>query len=171
MIKVVVDYYYLYCYSHCCIGRSWGYSMKAISWKDFYSCSRSQQQVWNCETNDHWAGADLSVLQLGALYFLIVFSRFIFNMKSTFSWKASVTRPNKVKLARPKISWRMFCVKFASGEGSDLWSRWRRSLTVSREVISLQTILTFNTRAKHVWINKYVYVGCSDSDAYYSQTL
>ena len=43
-----------------------------------------EQQVWNCETNDHWAGADLSVLQLGALYFLIVFSRFIFNMKSTF---------------------------------------------------------------------------------------
>ena len=42
-----------------------------------------EQQVWNCETNDHWAGADLSVLQLGALYFLIVFSRFIFNMKST----------------------------------------------------------------------------------------
>ena len=43
-----------------------------------------EQQVWNCETNDHWAGADLSVLQLGALYFLSVFSRFIFNMKSTF---------------------------------------------------------------------------------------
>ena len=54
-----------------------------------------EQQVCNCETNDHWAGADLSVLQLGALYFLIVFSRFIFNIKSTLYF---LMNSNKAKL-------------------------------------------------------------------------
>ena len=35
-----------------------------FSWK-ISTVVLEQQQVWNCETNDHWAGASLSVLQLG----------------------------------------------------------------------------------------------------------
>ena len=42
-----------------------------------------------------------------------------YNLFLIFNEIASVTRPNKVVLAHPKISWRMFCVKFASGGAPD----------------------------------------------------
>ena len=51
IIKVVVDYYYLYCYSYCCSGRSCGYSNKRHFLKKISTVVLEQEQVWNYETN------------------------------------------------------------------------------------------------------------------------